>query len=718
MKGFWRVRGRRLVAGILLLTTLSIGIFVAIVTMFLSLEERQHEIDAGVREDAVWAAYQADREAGRLIEAILAAQISRTEEALDSFLLRYDILYSRAPLLAEGKFATALGGNAEIEAASDRAYAEIVGLAPAIDAVAGDRGATLAALPALMDRAVGIRDLTQRLAQIGNAVNNKARVAARAQIKRMYHHIAVSFGILTLALVSIVALLGVQLRQISRARSALEDMSARNARAAREAAAGNHAKSVFLASMSHEIRTPLNGIIGMVEVLTETPLTPTQRKRLDTIRHSGNLLLDVISDILDFSKLESGETEVEVSRFDLAEVLDPIRVVMTPRAEAAGLAFAIDAPSVSIRTDPTRIRQVLVNLVNNAIKFTSHGSVCVTARPCGEGSMRFEVRDTGIGVRSEDLPRLFREFSQIDDGHRRQFGGTGLGLAICKRLIEALGGRIGVNTVHGEGSCFWFEVPAAPSSLPRVGPARVVLPAAPRHYSGEILVVEDNAINRQVACDLLEQLGVTVHCAEDGQKGVAAAADRRFDLIFMDMQMPVLDGLEATRQLRALGLRTPIVGLTANAFTSNREACLDAGMDAFLSKPVTRDKLAGILDHWLTGRGRNVGSAPIAPAHTGQRQALEAELGTEYVEMLLEQFATNGRDLVERTRDAFRSGDAPTAQRTLHTLKGSALTLGLDQIADLVVRCGEDGDPRHLDRLAELVAAADPATSRPQSVPA
>ncbi|PZX11347.1 signal transduction histidine kinase [Palleronia aestuarii] len=699
----------------MILTATSVGIFASIVIMFLSLEERQKEIDAGIRENAVWAAYQADREAGRLIEAIFAAEQSPTPETLDALLLRYDLLYSRAPLLSEGKFSVAMGGDTAIVDKAAEVYDSIVSLAPLIDGVVGDGEAFRRELPRLREHAGDIRERTQRLAQIGNALNNQARIVSRNQVKQTYHRIAVSVGILTLTLAMIVALLAIQLRQLSRARQKLEAMSERNAKAAAEAEAGNHAKSVFLAAMSHEIRTPLNGILGTAEVLADTPLTAAQKQRLETIRHSGNLLLDVISDILDFSKLESGEAKAEIVSFSLADILEPVRSIMAPRAEAAGLDFDIEAPDVSITTDPTWIRQVIVNLVNNAIKFTASGSVKVAVRLAAADRLRVEVRDSGVGIGKKDLPKLFREFSQIDAGARRKFGGTGLGLVICKRLIEALDGRIGVETSQGRGSCFWFEVPAAPIELQARTPSPASTARAGIRHSGRVLVVEDNAINRQVACDLLMRLGVDAFCAEDGQQGIEAVVAERIDLVFMDMQMPVMDGIAATRKLREMGFRTPIVGLTANAFVSDRAACLDAGMNDYLSKPVTRDKLAGILDNWLSGPSDTAKpddtAPPMPPQPNAQRVALEAELGADTVANLIEQFALNARDLVGKIRIAEIEGDAVARDRALHTLKGSALTLGFDEIARLATQFGGD-EKNVIDRLAWSVEAV----GRPEEV--
>ncbi|WP_299843342.1 ATP-binding protein [uncultured Jannaschia sp.] len=707
MGGIGRIGRHRHALGIIALTLVSVVIFAAIVTMFLNLDERQREIEAGIREDAVWAAFQADRETGRLIETILSAQSEPGDEMLDAVVLRYDILYSRARLMAEGKFANAIGGNAEVVDLARATYNAVMDFAPVIDAVAADRQALQAALPDLLARAVPIRSLTERLAKVANAANNEARVGARSEVKVRYHQIAVSVGVLTLALVLIVTLLAVQLRQISRTGRDLEEMNRRIARTAEAAEVGNRAKTRFLAAMSHEIRTPLNGLIGMTDVLSETPLTPEQRRHVDTIRHSGNLLLDVISDILDYSKLENGHTTIHAERVDLAEILEPVHIVMTPRAQAAGLDFAIEAPDVSVETDPTRIRQVLINLVGNAIKFTPRGSVRLTVRPRDGTGLRFEVRDTGVGICAEDVPRLFTEFSQVDGSHARQFGGTGLGLAICKRLVTVLGGTIGVETVHGVGSCFWFEVPVERIAVSEAAAPVASRPAARSGFDGcRVLVVEDNPINRDVACELLRQVGASVDCAVDGEDGISAITAATFDLVFMDMQMPRVDGLTATRRIRELGLTVPIVGLTANAFVSDRNDCLAAGMDDFVAKPITREKLIATLERWLPAPAacEPEASAEPAPASHPQRAALEAELGAGYVGELVSQFVDQGQDLIAEIRAAFEAGDAVRGDRALHTLKGSALTLGLDEIAEIAASCRASPEADRIARLDNLLA--------------
>ncbi|MBI5163001.1 MAG: response regulator [Magnetospirillum sp.] len=374
-----------------------------------------------------------------------------------------------------------------------------------------------------------------------------------------------------------------------------------------DAEAASRAKSEFLAVISHEIRTPMNGILGMVHLLQGTRLDARQQEWVSTIHGSGEALLTILNDILDFSRLEAGRLEVEALSFDLPSALADVMALMTPRAREKGVELAVDIAAdvpAALTGDAGRLRQVLLNLVGNAVKFTPRGGVAVSVfligQRNGRAMLRFDVRDTGPGIPPEVLGRLFESFSQADSSISRRFGGAGLGLAICKRLVELMDGEIGVESEPGRGSRFWFTLPfliADPALLPATGPAAAVPPCRPL----EILLAEDNPVNRTVATVLLEQAGHRVTAVTDGALAVRAVAERRFDLVLMDVQMPEMDGFEATRHIRGLpdpARHTPVVAMTANVLAGDEERCLAAGMDGYVGKPFRPAELLAGLPRW------------------------------------------------------------------------------------------------------------------------
>jgi signal transduction histidine kinase/CheY-like chemotaxis protein len=387
---------------------------------------------------------------------------------------------------------------------------------------------------------------------------------------------------------------------LDRSRTALRLARAR-ARAGETAAeSANEAKSAFLATMSHEIRTPLNGVLGMAQAMAAEPLDPRQRGRLEVIHDSGNALLAILNDILDLSKIEAGKLEMEEIDFAFDEVARGAHSAFSALANKKGLSFALDIdPARGIyRGDPTRLRQILYNLISNALKFTEHGEIRVAAR-YGEGRLTMAVADTGLGIPPEALDKLFGKFSQVDVSTTRRFGGTGLGLAICQQLAGLMGGAITVESQVGRGSVFTLSLPLA-----RVGDARTTAPLpapqpaafAEANQSLRVLAAEDNSVNQLVLKTLLQQIGVDPVVVADGAAAVRAWEEAHWDAILMDIQMPVMDGLAATRAIREKEqvngrARTPIIALTANAMAHHIVEYREAGMDDHVPKPLEAGRL-------------------------------------------------------------------------------------------------------------------------------
>jgi len=503
----------------------------------------------------------------------------------------------------------------------------------------------------------------------------------------------------------------------ARAEAAASRDAAEQAR--REAEVANLAKSTFLATMSHEIRTPMNGVLGMIEVLERQELTKDQRRMIVTMRESAQALLRIIDDVLDFSKIEAGRLELEATPFSLSGLVEGALNTFRPQVLAKGLTLdsEIDAGSQdALVGDPTRVRQILFNLLSNAIKFTTDGGVRVHAGtvPLGGGNTRatLTVTDTGIGLGAEQIARLFQPFVQADSSTTRKFGGTGLGLSIVQRLAQSMGGDVAVKSTPGAGSTFVVTLllHAAPVDSPLKTLLRSVTRTSARvsaraDEGPRVLVVEDHPVNREVLMLQLKLLGIAADTAENGLDALKAWAPGRFAAILADIHMPHMDGLELAQQLRAAeadrgAVRTPIVAVTANAMKGEEERCLASGMDAYLLKPVSVERLRATLERWLPVQSESSTSDRSNQTESAaaiDRNVLGAWLGEDHIAIaaLLAKFR---KTAVEAERDinvASRSGDFAKLAAIAHKLKGAAQAVGATAVgvtAEALEQAGRAGD--------------------------
>ncbi|GAB4362046.1 MAG: hypothetical protein Kow00114_17000 [Kiloniellaceae bacterium] len=735
----------------LLPTTALLVFIVALASSFYSLRSDYAKVLGANKENLSWTAAQAEVEILRFMAEVERYGRGDPGTGKQKLTERLDILWSRLGLFTEGEVGRRLlafpGAESRIRPIFETLEREEQAI---LDLQPGDFATIERIETALRERLDGIHELT-----IGVMQAEERRFADLRDHQQRNH--------LALQVFSAGAIFSGGLLLFSLAR-----MNRKNLQQAREmtqlalkAEAASETKSQFLAMMSHEVRTPLNGILGMINLLLDGKLEHKQRHYAESARQSSEALFDILNDILDFSRLEAGKLEMEDKVFDLEKLVHNTVRLFGPQAADRQLFLTFEIlPGVPrfIKGDPGRLRQVILNLVGNAIKFTRRGGVSIQVSGCSNGagtaSLSFVVNDTGIGIAADKQDSIFDSFAQADARTNRMFGGTGLGLAICKRLVGLMGGSIGCDSEPDVGSTFWFTVtvsiPDSAEIADEVAPSQAAALARPRQ-GVRVLVVEDSPTNLELAVIMLERIDCRVLTATNGREALEVLAHEPVDLVLMDVQMPEMDGFEATAAIRALegpARKVPVIALTANAMRGDRQRCLTAGMNDYLSKPLRRAELEKIVALWSPAAPsatcrpmkshqppppqevREMSEAVSAPPAAGLPlldaavlARLEEETGPQALPRMLARFLAEMPERLAGIREGLAAPreDAQTlaaVQRHCHSLKSAAATFGalpLSRRAQEMEAAAKAGDwtacRALFAELPDLVAASEAAVT-------